>query len=105
MMSLPSAYRSDSGKTRPATDWPAAAARLDKASQALERALSEVEKSSDQDRSKSVNALNMAIDDTNKALRELPDWTPGRDGPAATGTTSGDKSNASSGSSSGSSSK
>jgi len=88
MAVLPAEYRIEDRKTREAKDWPMAAARLDRATQALERALEQVEKTDDKQRDKAVSALNKAMDETRNALMAMPDWQLGTTGaPTETGTT------------------
>jgi hypothetical protein len=87
MAMLPVEYRIADAKTREAKDWPMAAARLDRATLALERALDQIEKTDANKRGQAVTALNKAMDETREALMALPEWTPGAGSPAATGTT------------------
>jgi hypothetical protein len=79
MVSLPAKFRISDSKTREAKDWPAAAARLDKAALALERTVDALEKQSGGNVSSgAIEAVHNAMDDVEAALLAIPDWTPGR---------------------------
>ena len=77
MTQLPRAYHA--GQERDAKEWPAIAARIDTASTAIEKSLSDLEKDHTKPNAKALNDLNGALGDAEKALRALPEWRVGAD--------------------------